>query len=91
MIKRTLFAFLISLIVCGSAFSQTKASDTVMVLPFENTSNKPEFNWVGESFAMSISELLRVPALEVVSNSERKVLQQKLRIPLTSLPSLATS
>jgi len=62
-----------------------------MVLPFENTSNKPEFNWVGESFAMSISELLRVPALEVVSNSERKVLQQKLRIPLTSLPSLATS
>ena len=62
-----------------------------MVLPFENTSNKPEFNWVGESFAMSISELLRVPTLEVVSNSERKVLQQKLRIPLTSLPSLATS
>jgi tetratricopeptide (TPR) repeat protein len=32
-----------------------------------------------------------VPSLEVVSNSERKVLQQKLRIPLTSLPSLATS
>ena len=23
----------------------------VMVLPFENTSDKPEFNWVGESFA----------------------------------------
>lgn len=62
-----------------------------MVMPFENTSNKPEFNWVGESFAMSVSELLRVPTLDVISNGERKVLQQKLRIPLTSLPSLATS
>ncbi len=62
-----------------------------MVLPFENTSNKPEFNWVGESFAMSISDLLRVPTLNVISNGERKVLQQRLRIPLTSLPSLATS
>jgi hypothetical protein len=26
-----------------------------MVLPFENTSDKPEFNWVGESFALSLS------------------------------------
>lgn len=62
-----------------------------MVMPFENTSDKPEFNWVGESFALSLSELLKVPGLNVVSNSERKIIQQRLRIPLTSLPSLATS
>jgi tetratricopeptide (TPR) repeat protein len=62
-----------------------------MVLPFENTSDKPEFNWVGESFALSLSELLKVPALNVVSNSERKAIQHRLRIPLANLPSLATS
>ena len=28
--------------------------DTVIVLPFENASGKPEFNWVGESFADSV-------------------------------------
>jgi tetratricopeptide (TPR) repeat protein len=71
--------------------SQVKFADRVMVLPFENTSGKPEFNWVGESFALSLSELLRVPGLNVVSNGERKAVQQRLRIPLTSLPSLATS
>ena len=65
--------------------------DTVMVLPFENTSGKPEFNWVGESFALSLSDLLKVPGLRVVSNGERKIIQQRLRIPLSSLPSLATS
>jgi tetratricopeptide (TPR) repeat protein len=61
------------------------------VLPFENTSDKPEFNWVGESFALSLSELLKVPSLNVVSNSQRKIVQQRLRIPLSNLPSLATS
>lgn len=79
-----LFAF-------GGAVVFGQRQDTVMVLPFENTSGKPEFNWVGESFALSLSDLLRVPGLRVVSNGERKIIQQRLRIPLTSLPSLATS
>jgi tetratricopeptide (TPR) repeat protein/TolB-like protein len=69
----------------------TQNPDTVMILPFENTSGKPEFNWVGESFADSLSDLLKVPALNVVSNDERKIIQQRLQVPLTTLPSLATS
>lgn len=66
-------------------------NDTVMILPFENMSDKAEFNWVGESFADALAELLKVPTLNVVSNDERKIIQQKLRVPLTVLPSLATS
>ncbi|HLM62083.1 MAG TPA: hypothetical protein VK308_14850, partial [Pyrinomonadaceae bacterium] len=66
-------------------------TDTVMILPFENTSGKAEFNWVGESFADSLADLLKVPNLNVVTNDERKIIQQKLRVPLTVLPSLATS
>src|SRR3954470_11318232 len=68
-----------------------QAGDVVMILPFENTSGKAEFNWIGESFADSLSDLLRVPTLTVVSNDQRKIIQQRLRIPLTTLPSLATS
>lgn len=83
--------FTLLLVLCVAGASAQRATDVVLVLPFENTSDKPEFNWVGESFALSLSELLKVPALNVVSNSERKVIQQRLRIPLTNLPSLATS
>src|SRR5688500_13222618 len=90
MLKRLSFTFLLAIVAFAGAYAH-KATDTVMVLPFENTSDKPEFNWVGESFALSLSELLKVPALNVVSNSERKIIQQRLRIPLTNLPSLATS
>src|SRR5438046_5120532 len=84
-------ANILIILIAASAVCMAQNADTVMVLPFENTSNKPEFNWVGESFADSLSDLLRVPTLNVISNDERKIVQQRLRIPLTSLPSLATS
>ncbi len=89
--------FLFAAILLSLAFISIQAqavqnnSDMVMILPFENTSEKAEFNWVGESFADSLADLLKVPGLNVVSNDERKVIQQRLRIPLTKLPSLATS
>ena len=82
--------FLIFGLVSTSA-QTTQNSDTVMILPFENTSGKPEFNWVGESFADSLSDLLKVPALNVVSNDERKLIQTRLQVPLTTLPRLAPS
>ncbi|HET6892706.1 MAG TPA: tetratricopeptide repeat protein [Pyrinomonadaceae bacterium] len=66
-------------------------SDVVMVLSFENTSNRPEYNWVGESFANSIAELLNKPGLIVVSNDERELAYQRLRLPPTVIPSRATA
>ena len=91
MIKKALIFLILMLIGVSAASGQAKFTDRVLVLPFENTSGKPEFNWVGESFALSLSELLHVPGLNVVSNGERKAFQQRLRIPLTSLPSIAKS
>jgi cytochrome c-type biogenesis protein CcmH/NrfG/TolB-like protein len=89
------FSLLFLVIILSATFTanaqNVQASDTVMVLPFENTSGKPEFNWVGESFADALSDLLKVPTLNVVTNEERKIIQQRLKIPLTTLPSLATS
>ncbi|HYJ48171.1 MAG TPA: tetratricopeptide repeat protein, partial [Pyrinomonadaceae bacterium] len=69
----------------------TAAKDVVMILPFENTSNLPEYNWVGESFADSLADLLRVPGLVVLSNDDREVAYQRLGLPLTAIPSLATA
>ncbi len=66
-------------------------SEVVMVLPFENTSNHPEYNWVGESFADSLAELLNKPGLLVVSSDERELAYQRLRLPETVIPSRATA
>jgi tetratricopeptide (TPR) repeat protein len=69
----------------------TSATDIVLVLPFENVSNHPEYNWIGESFADSLSSLLNKPGLIVVTGDERAVAYQRLRLPLTVLPSRATA
>ena len=84
-------AFLCVFLFASGNAQTVSNNDTVMVLPFENTSGKPEFNWVGESFANSLADLLKVPSLNVISNQERKIIQQRLKVPLTVLPSLATS
>ena len=62
-----------------------------MVLPFENTSNRAEYNWVGESFADALAELLNKPGLVVVSSDERELAYHQLRLPETVIPSRATA
>ena len=91
-LMRTTFIKLFNLLLVGTfvAFysanvgAQTPSGgDVVMVLPFENTSNRPEYNWVGESFADSLAELLNKPGLLVVSSDERELAYQQLRLPET--------
>src|SRR6476646_2689704 len=90
MLRKYLYLFLITVVFTIAAHAQ--GTDTVMVLPFENTSGKAEFNWVGESFADSLSDLLAIPGtFRVISNEQRKIQQQRLRVPLSTIPSLATS
>jgi tetratricopeptide (TPR) repeat protein len=90
------FVLLISLIVLPAvahAQAQNPTADVVMVLPFENTSKpfRPEYNWVGESFADALAELLRKPGLVVVSSDERELAYHQLRLPETVIPSRATA
>jgi tetratricopeptide (TPR) repeat protein len=84
-------AIIVGLYAANCFAQSAPSSDVVMVLPFENTSNHPEFNWVGESFADSLAELLNKPGLLVVSSDERELAYQRLRLPETVIPSRATA
>jgi len=86
-----LFGSFIAFHSVNAAAQTASGGDVVMVLPFENTSNRPEYNWVGESFADSLAELLNKPGLLVVSSDERELAYQKLRVPETVIPSRATA
>ncbi len=68
-----------------------RGNDVIVVLPFENQSNRGEFNWIGASFADALTELLNVPGLAVVSTDERELTYQRLRLPLSAVPSRATT
>ena len=87
-----ILAFYIRIAPAANATSSPQgASDVVIVLPFENISSGREFNWVGESFADSLAGLLNMPGMVVVSGDEREMVYQRLRLPLTTLPSRATA
>src|SRR5215510_12601481 len=90
-LARTFLVVLTVTLLASVGHAQNVAGDVVMVLPFENTSNRPEYNWVGESFADSLADLLNKPGLIVVSSDEREIAYQRLRLPETVIPSRATS
>jgi len=86
-----------ALLVCAPLASGARAAapqagaDTVLILPFENTSGLKEYHWVGESFADSLSELLGTHGLRVISSDARELAYQRLRLPPTVIPSRATA
>jgi tetratricopeptide (TPR) repeat protein/TolB-like protein len=97
MFRRTASLLTIALALCcfvaaPRAQAQTaRGNDVVIVLPFENQSNKGEFNWIGASFADELTELLNVPGLSVISTDERELTYQRLRLPISAVPSRATA
>lgn len=82
---------LVTIFLASTCGAQGAATDVLMVFPFENTSNRPEYNWVGESFADAIAELLNKPGLVIVTSDERELAYQRLRVPETVIPSRATA
>jgi tetratricopeptide (TPR) repeat protein len=96
MLKKLFTSFLMTLAAlaffatASAVRAQSPAAETIVIFPFENLSNHPEYNWIGESFSDSLSSLLNKPGLVVVTSDERAVAFQRLRLPLTVLPSRAT-
>ena len=93
---KLIFALILTILILpsvASAQAQNPTADVVMVLPFENNSKpfRAEYNWVGESFADALAELLNKPGLVVVSSDERELAYQQLRLPETVIPSRATA
>ncbi|HEX3561148.1 MAG TPA: tetratricopeptide repeat protein [Pyrinomonadaceae bacterium] len=90
----TLLAFLAvfaALPPSAAAAPPQSVSDVVLILPFENTSGLKDFNWVGESFADQLADLLGSHGLRVISSDARELTYQRLHLPLTVIPSRATS
>lgn len=101
MLKNVLNIFVIAIFAVSGAIAQSPVitgvpasatdADTIVVIPFTNKASTSESNWIGESFAESLSDLLSNKGINVLSNQERKFVQQELGIPNVSVPSIATS
>lgn len=77
-------------IVACSLTSFAAATDTIVTMPFENLSGRPEYNWVGESFAAALADLLDKPGLVGIRPDERNVAYKQEGLPPTAILTRAT-
>jgi tetratricopeptide (TPR) repeat protein len=54
------------------------ANESVLTIPFENVSGKSEYNWIGESFSLAISNLLTNSGLFPLDIEERNLAYERL-------------
>ena len=74
----------------GARAAGPVASVTIVTMPFENVSDKPEYNWIGESFAMTLADLLDKPSLITIRSDERNVAYKLEGLPPTAILTRAT-
>ncbi|MBI3654320.1 MAG: tetratricopeptide repeat protein [Acidobacteria bacterium] len=71
MLKHFTALFIILALLPFASFAA--GSDTLVIMPFENVSGHPEYNWIGESFAAALGDALDKPGLVVIRSDERNV------------------
>jgi tetratricopeptide (TPR) repeat protein len=69
---------------------RASATDVILTLPFENVTNRPEQNWVRESFTVSMADLLDAPGLIPIQLDERNLAFEKLGVSRIALITRAT-
>ena len=89
--RKPAFILLCALLLLGSAWAQTGRSNQILlILPFENVSNVPGIDWIGESFPEVLGHRLDSPSLFIISRDDRLYAFDRLGIPATAKPSKAT-
>ncbi len=78
---------LLSFTLCSLALPLFGAADTVTVLPFFNSSQKPNLDWIGESVAETLREALAGAGVLVLSREDRVEVYNRMAVrsgvPLT--------
>ena len=92
-------ALAVSVFLCAGAFAQgfsfispspdavatAPAPDAVVVMPFENRSQIAKYNWICDSFAILIGDVLDAHGISVINIDKRNVAFEKMRLSPSDL------
>jgi len=65
--------------------AQAIAPDTVVVMPFENRSQMAKYNWIRESFAILLGDVLDVPGVSIINLDERNLAFERMNLSPSDL------
>ena len=88
--------FVLQLLISFFVLSQfnlvfANSNETVLTLPFENISNKTEYNWIGEGFSLAIANLLTNSGLIALDVEERNLAYERLGLAPTAILTRASA
>ena len=83
------FAIAVTLLILTCSFASA-GTDTIVTMPFENISGRSEYNWIGESFAATLSDLMDRPGMVAIWPDERNVAYKQEGLPATAILTHAT-
>lgn len=75
---------------CISLQAQAPGTRTLMVMPFQNHSNAPGIEWIGEAFPEVLSQRMALPQIYVISRDDRVYAFDHAGVPGAARPSRAT-
>ena len=86
------FLWIFAALLIGTSFGQSpvKTAQTLIIFPFENSSNAPGIEWIGEAFPEVLSQRLASPSLYIIGRDDRLRAYDQVGIPLELHPSRAT-
>src|SRR5437588_3883537 len=70
--------------------SSIRLSRILLIMPFENASNVPGIDWIGEAFPEVLGNRLASASLFIIGRDDRLYAFDRLGIPATAKPSRAT-
>jgi len=88
---RHFILFVIVLLLCASAFAQDPAgTQTVLVLPFDNSTHQSGLAWISEAFPEILGQRLSAQSLFVINREDRQYAFDRMGIPVNLHASRAT-
>ena len=86
----TLFALVILLTALAVGQSAAPGTQTVLVLPFDNSTRQPGLEWIGEAFPEVLGQRLNTQSLFLISRDDRQYAFDRMGIPVNLHASRAT-
>jgi tetratricopeptide (TPR) repeat protein len=78
-------------LLCFSLTATAVANERIVVLPFENTSGKQEYHWLGEGLAVGLSDWLSIQGVQVITPEDRRAIYTLLSFSETAILSRASA
>ena len=73
-------SLIVAVLIAVSIPAGGLANDRMVVMPFENRTQLSEYNWVRESFAITLLEMINHPTMRVLGMNERDLAFERLRL-----------